>query len=422
MAVLPELMLVESDNNLFNFLNIVNQNIVATEAYTNRIIKKINETYCIPTEIMTTIDCPPSMYFDSSMYQWIRECYLHLEHEINYLIDLENRLEFIGPPDYLKMMHCKLWIPNGLIFNDEYLKRLNNNWNLIVSSLNRCSALANTYCNDGDTESDNIIDDENTATINTVYRKLVIMSQNVDPINTNGGTYYNNRLWMATGSNNDHTKLNGSIELRDADSYTLYQSIPHNLGHGNGVDNFGSEMLFYSENDGQIEVSIYAHPEKATALRIDDTNNTLIILKGIKSDGSACFGPDNNHIYHAARGTNTDIWISYIRIGRDSNGKCDGTSAIEWQRDVQVIGDMQPQDMLYRDGELHIAAGQKNIKDFVFRNIMQGASVADVRLVNVLVPQNSLGQQEIESILKVKKKLLFRSGQLGMLHIGTVDW
>lgn len=255
-----------------------------------------------------------------------------------------------------------------------------------------------------------------------IYRPFKYLSKKEDVIGaggTNGGIVVGNQLWMVTGSFDDHQTMNGTIEIRDKKSYTLLKKLDHNLGHGNGIDCRNDELLFYSENEGIKELSLYSDPDQQSELKVDDVDNTLIVLDDVKPDGSACFADDANHVFHAARGMSDDIWISYLSIDRANK-----SSQVIWQRNYLVTPDMQPQDMFYDSSQhqLHVGAGQKIIKDYVFEAVVKGNSLADVKLRSIVLPTNSFGWQEIESLLLVDNRLIIRSGKNGILNIGTVDW
>jgi hypothetical protein len=143
------------------------------------------------------------------------------------------------------------------------------------------------------------------------------------------GSRVGNELWMFDGGNPDHTGT-ANIHRLNKDTLVEIGTIPHNLGHANGVDYRNNKLVVFNGSAYPPEISLYTDPIGKSSLNLTDSNNTQIIFKEgskqLDGDGSVCFGENDHILYYSYIFDSTHLRIYKILLGMGDNNLSDSTS------------------------------------------------------------------------------------------------
>ncbi len=198
-------------------------------------------------------------------------------------------------------------------------------------------------------------------------------------------------IWFFGGGSRDFSAP-GIVNKVNKDTYEVIGTIEHTLGHANGIDFLNDTLLVHNGNaiNNMAEISLFKNPVGKSSLNVDDDNNTLIkfhdggkVLETAITDGAACFGENERIMY--LFGFNTCIYKVLLGMGdndlsdkTEDNSDLDswgtftaGKSATEYNGTAKIIDRFygtrlgQLQGVTFRNGELHVLTGFKDILDNV---------------------------------------------------------
>lgn len=99
-----------------------------------------NEDATIPE---LTVEKCPSKVLNYQTYRWTIQVIMDMEQTVNSLIGLYNSVNFVNDDDYSNTSSLRLWIPLEKELNDDYYKRLQENFDAINRLLDQLTDYAN---------------------------------------------------------------------------------------------------------------------------------------------------------------------------------------------------------------------------------------------------------------------------------------
>lgn len=119
----------------------------------NAVIKVVNQQYQALDSVfnfgapqIAAIDVSKNKELNRTTYLWLNQVINQLERVVNGLIETYNAFNITGPPDYLLLGKVKLRQFKLLSFAN-YRSNVNQNWQLLESTLNKCQTYLQPYLN-----------------------------------------------------------------------------------------------------------------------------------------------------------------------------------------------------------------------------------------------------------------------------------
>ncbi|KRM92789.1 hypothetical protein [Loigolactobacillus rennini] len=131
---------------LSDLTNNVQQNGNAVIEAVNQQYQALDSVFNFGTPKIAAIDVSKSKELNRTTYLWLNQVMSQLERAINGLIRTYNAFNITGPPDYLLLDKVKLQQFKLLSFAN-YRSNVNQNWQLLESTLNKCQTYLQPYLN-----------------------------------------------------------------------------------------------------------------------------------------------------------------------------------------------------------------------------------------------------------------------------------